>query len=110
MELFKTKQLQQEYNKFSKKILTSALECNCCNVSHCSQHAKFDVSCIHCRKMKCDKCLKFNISLNVLLKSANKQTVDYLVNYISDFLNISDESIQKHFPEINITKREKIKK
>ena len=37
--------------------------------------------------------------MNVLLKSATEQTIDYLFNYISDFLNISNESIKKHFPK-----------
>ena len=107
MELFKTKQLQQEYKEFSEKIMPSVLKCNYCNVSHCIIHGKFDISCIHCRKIKCEKCFKFNISMNVLLKSATEQTIDYLFNYISDFLNISNESIKKHFPTINIIKKEK---
>ena len=107
MELFKTKQLQQEYKEFSEKIMPSVLKCNYCNVSHCIIHGKFDISCIHCRKIKCEKCFKFNISMNVLLKSATEQTIDYLFNYISDFLNISNESIKKHFPTINIIEKEK---
>ena len=77
-----TKQLQQEYKEFSEKIMPSVLKCNYCNVSHCIIHGKFDISCIHCRKIKCEKCFKFNISMNVLLKSATEQTIIYLITYL----------------------------
>ena len=53
------------------------------------------------------KTKKVNISKDILLGSASVETVDYLYNYISDFLNLSDESIKSYFPEIKVEKVEK---
>ena len=49
---------------------------------------------------------KFNISKDILLHSASAETVDYIYNFICDFLNISDESLNSNFPEIKVEKRE----
>ena len=108
MELFKTKTLREEYNDFSKTLLPAVLECNFCNITFCEWHSKFDGTCFHCRKRACKNCRKFNISKDILLASASKKTVDYLYNYISDFLNLSNESIKTYFPDIKIEKIEKI--
>ena len=107
MELFKTKELQKEFDEFTKDILRNVLSCNLCQKLSCMWHPKFDVSCLHCRKEQCKNCKKFNISKDILLGSASVETVDYLYNFISDFLNISDDSIKTFFPEIKVEKVEK---
>ena len=107
MELFKTKELQKEFDEFTKDILPNVLSCNLCQKLSCMWHSKFDVSCLHCRKEQCKNCKKFNISKDILLNSASVETVDYLYNYISDFLNLSDESIRTYFPEVKVEKIEK---
>ena len=106
MELFKTKELQKEFDEFTKDILPNVLTCNLCQKLSCMWHSKFDVSCIHCRKEQCKNCKKFNISKDILLGSASVETVDYLYNFICDFLNIGDESLNSYFPEIKVEKRE----
>ena len=108
MELFKTSILKNEYKEFSTKLLPEILECNYCNTRNCEYHSKFVGTCTHCRQRHCKKCKAFNISKDILLKSANEQTVDYLINYISDFLNLSDLAINTYFPDIKIEKREVI--
>ena len=107
MELFKTKELQKEFYEFIKDILPNVLSCGLCQKLSCMWHSKFDVSCLHCRKTECKNCKKFNISKEILLNSASKESVDYIYNFISDFLNISDESINLFFPEIKVEKIEK---
>ena len=105
MELFKSAYLKSEYKEFNEKLLPAVLECGYCNKSHCQWHAKFDISCVHCRKIKCSNCFKFNISKDILLKASNKETVDYLINFISDFLNLNDETIKQYFPHVTIVRR-----
>ena len=106
MELFKTKELQKEFNEFTKDILPNVLSCNLCQKLSCMWHSRFDISCLHCRKEQCKNCKKFNISKDILLHSASAETVDYIYNFICDFLNISDESLKSYFPEIKVEKRE----
>ena len=104
MELFKTDILKKEYKDFNKIYLSAVLECGLCNVVSCEYHSKFIVSCVHCRSRACKNCKMFNASKDMLLKSASPETVDYLYNYIVDFLNISDETLCKFFPDIKVEK------
>ena len=106
MELFKTTTLKNEYKEFSEKLLPAVLECGCCNVVACEWHSKFTRTCVHCRQWHCKKCRSFNISKDILLASASAETVDFLYNFICDFLNLSDESLKTYFPDIKIEKRE----
>ena len=106
MELFKTSAVKNEYKEFSTKLLPESLECNYCNVTSCEWHSKFVGTCVHCRKKHCKKCSSFNISKVILLTSASAETVDYLFNFICDFLNLSDLSIKTYFPDIKIEKKE----
>ena len=48
----------------------------------------------------------FNISKDLLLTAASAKTVDFLYNFICDFLNLSDDSINVYFPDIKVEKRE----
>ena len=107
MELFKAKELQKEFNEFTKDILPSVLSCGLCQKLSCMWHSKFDVSCVHCRKSQCKNCKMFSISKKTLLDHSSKETVDYLRNFICDFFKISDESIKTFFPEIKVEKIEK---
>ena len=106
MELFKTSILKNEYKEFTNELLPSVLECDYCNVVSCSWHKKFTGTCLHCRQRRCNKCYKFNISKDILLTSASTETVDFLYNFICNFLNLSDESIKSYFPDIKIEKTE----
>ena len=106
MELFKTTTLKKEYKEFSKKILPNVLQCNCCNVVSCEWHSKFTGTCTHCRQRHCKNYCIFNISKDLLLASASAKTVDFSYNFICDFLNLSDDSINVYFPDIKVEKRE----
>ena len=107
MKLFKSETLKKEYEEFNKKLLPAVLECGLCNKISCQYHSKFIISCTLCRNAACKNCRKFNISKDILLKTASAETVDYLYNYISDFLNLSEESLHIYFPEVKVEKIEK---
>ena len=107
MELFKTDILKKEYEEFNKKYLPAVLQCGFCNKVSCQYHSKFIVSCNLCRNAVWKNCKIFNNYKNILLKSASAEAIDYLYNYITDFLNLSDESLTTYFPEIKIEKIEK---
>ena len=105
MELFKTKELKNEFEEM-KKLLPSIIDCNYCQKEKCLYHSRFIVSCTLCRNAKCKNCYKFNISKLILLKTSSKATNTYLTNFISDFFDISTTSLQHFFPEIKIEKRQ----
>ena len=107
MELFKTKELKNEFEEM-KKLLPLIVVCNYCQKKSCIYHPKFIISCTLCRNARCKNCVSFDISKSILLKSSSQETKTYLENFICDFLNISTESFQIFFPEIRIEKKEKI--
>ena len=107
MELFKSRELKNEFEEM-KKLLPLVLVCNYCQKKSCMYHPKFIVSCTLCRNAKCKTCFSFNISKSILLNSSSHTTKSYTGNFICDFLNISTESCQFFFPEIKIEKREKV--
>ena len=107
MELFKTKELKNEFEEM-KKLLPLILVCNYCQKESCIYHSKFIISCTLCRNARCKNCVTFNISKSILLKSSSEETKTYLENFICDFLNITNESFQHFFPEIKIQKKQKV--
>ena len=108
MELFKTEELENEFEKM-KKLLPSIIKCNYYQKEKCIYHSKFIVSCTLCRNAKCKNCYKLNICKSLLLKSSSDETKLYLTNFISDFFNISSLTLQQFFPEIEIRKKEVVK-
>ena len=108
MELFKTEILRKEYKEFANKLLPAVLESGYCNISTCKYHKKTDMFCNLCRAAICKNCKKFNLSKDLLLSKATPEVVDYLHNFICDFLNLSDQSLKTYFPDIKIVKLEKV--
>ena len=104
MELFKSEVLRKEYEEFSNKLLPAVLECGFCNKMFCKYHKKFEMQCSQCRAEMCKNCRRFNLSKDILLSKASPETIDCLYNFISDFLNLSDESLKTYFPEIKVEK------
>ena len=102
MELFKTKTLRKEYKELVNDILPEVLEYSYCNVSSCEFHKKFTITCNQCRQLRCRSCFAFNISRENLLAAFNDEVKNYLNCFIVDFLNLSNESIKQHFPDIKV--------
>ena len=107
MELFKSDEMKKGFNEFMKTILPGVFACNLCKKFSCKWHRKFNVCCNLCREVHCKNCKKFIISKDILLKYGDEETRKYISNYIYDFLNISCESLNSFFPEIEINKIEK---
>ena len=97
--------MKKEFKEFTEKLLPAVFECGYCNKL---AHEKFDIECVHCRKIKCNNCFKFNISKDILLDKADEQINDYLINFICDFLNLSSDSIKRYFPNVKIVRKEKV--
>ena len=101
MELFKSETLNEEYKELVNEILPKVLQCSYCNVLSCELHKKFNISCNLCRQLRCRSCFAFNISRETLPASDEEQK-SYLNCFITDFLNLSDESIGHYFPDIKV--------
>lgn len=98
MEFFKTDVLQKEFDSFQKEVLTDVLKCDLCQKDACeSFHQKFLVSCNFCRENQHKACKRYNIAKEVLFKSIDDSTKEYVKNFITDFLNLLPKSLQRHY-------------
>ena len=73
------------------------MECSCCDVKSCKGHKKYLITCNQCRLARCKNCHKFNESRKLLYNAADEIGKDYLNNFIVDFLNISEQSLERYF-------------
>ena len=105
MELFQTDLLKKEYKEFIQKALPNTLECNYCNKDCCKNHYYFEVQCHNCRTERCSNCKIFNQQMDCLMKAANDKTKSHIYNFVLDFFNLSNETLE-YFYNIK-TKREK---
>ena len=108
MEFFKTDVLQKEFDSFQKEVLTDVLKCDLCQKDACeSFHQKFLVSCNFCRENQSKACKIYNIAKEVLFKSIDDSTKEYVKNFMTDFLNLLPKSLQRHY---QVTKTVRIPK
>ena len=61
-----------------------------------SFHKNFLVGCKFCRETFCKKCHKFDTTKEILLKEVDEIGKDYIENFIKDFLNISDQTLEEN--------------
>ena len=98
MEIFKTDVLKKEFERFQKEDLIEVLQCGYCQKTACGfWHESFLSRCKYCRETFCKNCQKFNIAKDLLLKSSDSTTKDYIENFIQDFLCISNKTLETHF-------------
>ena len=98
MEIFKTDILKREFERFQKEDLIEILQCGYCQKTACqSFHKKFLVSCKFCRETFCKKCHKFDTTKEILLKEVDEIGKDYIENFIKDFLNIRDRTLEANY-------------
>lgn len=88
---------KKEFERFEKEILFNVLDCNLCQKSSCQYHHRFLFNCSQCRKEWCKPCKIFNCAKQTLLQNFDKDGKAYVENFISDFLNLSDESFLKFY-------------
>ena len=107
MEFFNSKYLNDKLDNFLKVTVPETLnKCNyCCNFS-CQYHKKFRLDCSLCRDIRCSQCMKFQNQNNVLISNGSDELRHYLSNFLSDFINLSDETFKCFFPEIEVKKVE----
>ena len=98
MEIFKTDILKKEFKRFQKENLVEILKCGYCQKAACeSWHHKFWVICKFCREAFCKPCHNFNIAKELLLKGVDPIGKDYIGNFITDFLCISNKTLETNF-------------
>ena len=98
MEIFKTDILKREFERFQKEDLIEILQCGYCQKTACqSFHKKCLISCTFCRETFCKNCHKFDTTKEILLKGVDEIGKDYIENFIKDFLNIRDRTLEANY-------------
>ena len=105
MEIFETNILKKQFQKFQKEDLIEILKCGYCQKTACeSFHKKFLASCKFCRENFCKSCQSFNITKENLLSYTDEIGKEYIENFIKDFINLSDQTIESTY-ELNIIRK-----
>ena len=98
MEIFKTDILKREFERFQREDFIKILQCGYCQKTVCqSFHKKCLISCKFCRERFCKNCHKFDTTKEILLKGVDEIGKDYIENFIKDFLNISDRTLEANY-------------
>ena len=90
MEFFNTKDTKKEFDDLIHVIIPSLNECGNCGVEKCVYCTKFVVTCNTCHSSRYSKCAAFKNAKKILMEKCNKQTQEYLANFLNDFFRISD--------------------
>ena len=77
MEFFKTNVMRQEYKSSIEEILLAAA----------SYIENLQVTCNRCKDQRCSNRCAFKSSIEILTKSGDEIVIDFLMNFIKDFLN-----------------------
>ena len=81
------------------------LKCGYCQKTTCeSFHKKFLASCKFCRENFCKSCQSFNITKENLLSYTDEIGKEYIENFIKDFINLSDRTIESTY-KLNIIRK-----
>ena len=105
MEIFETDILKKEFEKFQKEDLIEILKSGYCQKTTCeSFHKKFLASCKFCRENFCKSCQSFNITKENLLSYTDEIGKEYIENFIKDFINSSDWTIESNY-KLNIIRK-----
>ena len=91
-KIFKTKELENEFNQFIYKIIPSLNECGNCGILKCCDCFKFSINCGRCRLWKCKNCEMFKITKDLLFEKCSNQQWKYIVNFVHDLFKLSNYS------------------
>ena len=69
-----------------------------------SFHKNFLASCKFCRENFCKSCQSFNITKENLLSYTDEIGKEYIENFIKDFINLSDRTIESTY-KLNIIRK-----
>ena len=90
MDFSKTELMKKEFEDLIYVVIPSLNECGSFNVLKCGYCSNFSVTCNLCQDRRCKNCFKFNTSKEVLFEKCDKDTQEYLVNFLVDFFKIFD--------------------
>ena len=97
MNYFKTGILKKEFKTFLEEILPAVSKCGLCEKLSCKHHKKFLLTCSQCRDICCSNCIQFKYTFTLLLKSAEEEAKNYLQNFVTDYFNLSEITLEKNF-------------
>ena len=60
-------------------------------------HKQFLLTCSQCRKVRCFPCVIFKSAVETLVKTLDSDGKKYVQNFVVDFLQISDETLNNLF-------------
>ena len=73
------------------------MECGLCEKYSCKWNKQFLITCSRCRQARCAPCVTFKTALQTFLKALDSDGRMYVQNFIVDFLQISDETLNNLF-------------
>ena len=98
MEIFETDILKREFERFQKEDLIKILQCGYRQKTTCQSFPKkFLFSWKFCRETFSKKFHKFDTTKEILRKEVDKIGKGYMENFIKDFLNISDQTLEANY-------------
>ena len=89
-KIFKTKELENEFNELIYKIIPSLIECGSCGILKCTDCFRFSINCGRCRLWKCKNCEMFKITKDLLFEKCSNQQWRYIVNFVHDLFKLSN--------------------
>ena len=73
------------------------MECGLYKNYSCKWHKQFLLTCSQCRKVRCLPCVTFKSAVETLVKTLDSDGKKYVQNFIVDFLQIGDETLNNLF-------------
>ena len=105
MEIFETDIVKKEFEKVQKEDLIEIFKCGYCQKRVFeSFHKNVLASCKLCRENFYRSCQSFNITKENLLSYTDEIGKEYIENFIKDFINLSDRTIESTY-KLNIIRK-----
>ena len=97
MEIFKTDALEKRIWKISKRKLSWNIEVWLLSKDCLRILASQILSCKFCKEASYKPCHNFNIAKEIILKEVDPIGKDFIENFITDFLCISNKTLETNF-------------
>ena len=89
--------LKKELRNFLDRILPAISESRLCEKYSCKWQKCYLLTCSQCRDIQCSSRVMFNSAIEILMKSLDNDGKNYFKNFVTDFLGISDVSLNDFF-------------
>ena len=89
--------LKKKFQNFREKVLPKVLECGLCEKYSRKWHKQFLLICSQCREVRFSPCVTLESEAETLIKTLERDGREYVQNFIVDFLQIRDETLNNLF-------------